>query len=128
MIEPRADRPRPITPGTDKAYDAKDFINELRSMAVTPQVEQNTTKRRPAIDGRTTSTPVTRSASAIARGSKRHSAGLRRSSASARPGSGAATAYLGASVWSYRFNGRFAAWLHARFLQLLRTYFWLELV
>src|ERR1700720_1093534 len=36
MIEPRADRPRPITLGADKAYDAEDFVNELRSMRVTP--------------------------------------------------------------------------------------------
>jgi hypothetical protein len=32
MIEPRADRPRPITLGADKAYDAEDFVSELRSM------------------------------------------------------------------------------------------------
>jgi Transposase DDE domain len=36
MIEPRADRPRPITLGADKAYDAEDFVNELRSMNATP--------------------------------------------------------------------------------------------
>ena len=38
MIEPRADRPQAITLGADKAYDAEDFINELRSMKVTPHV------------------------------------------------------------------------------------------
>jgi hypothetical protein len=38
MIEPRADRPRAITLGADKAYDAEDFVNELRSMTVTPHV------------------------------------------------------------------------------------------
>src|SRR5918994_5797412 len=54
LIEPHADRPRPITLGTDKGYDAKDFINELRSMRVTPHVAQNTSGRRSAIDGRTT--------------------------------------------------------------------------
>jgi hypothetical protein len=32
MIEPRADRPRAITLGGDKSYDAEDFVNELRSM------------------------------------------------------------------------------------------------
>src|SRR5580704_12153825 len=42
MIEPRADRPRAITLGADKAYDAEDFVNELRSMTVTPHVAQNT--------------------------------------------------------------------------------------
>jgi hypothetical protein len=36
MIEPRADRPRAITLGADKAYDTKDFVNELCSMRVTP--------------------------------------------------------------------------------------------
>ena len=54
MIEPHADRPRAITLGTDKAYDAHDFVTELRSMRVTPHVAQNTNGRRSAIDGRTT--------------------------------------------------------------------------
>jgi transposase len=54
MIEPRADRPRAITLGADKAYDTQDFVNELRSMKVTPHVTQNTNGRRSAIDGRTT--------------------------------------------------------------------------
>lgn len=34
VVEPRADRPRAITLGADKAYDAEDFVNELRSMEV----------------------------------------------------------------------------------------------
>jgi transposase len=54
MIEPRADRPTAITLGADKAYDAEDFVNELRSMNVTPHVAQNTNGRSSAIDGRTT--------------------------------------------------------------------------
>ena len=54
MIEPRADRPNAITLGADKAYDAEDFVNELRSMNVTPHVAQNTSGRSSAIDGRTT--------------------------------------------------------------------------
>ncbi len=54
MIEPHADRPRAITLGADKAYDAEDFVNELRSMKVTPHVAQNTRGRSSAIDGRTT--------------------------------------------------------------------------
>jgi len=29
MIEPRAERPRAITLGADKAYDAQDFVNEM---------------------------------------------------------------------------------------------------
>ena len=54
MIEPRADRPGAITLGADKGFDAQDFVNELRSMKVTPHVAQNTRGRRSAIDGRTT--------------------------------------------------------------------------
>ncbi|RRY16191.1 IS5 family transposase [Brucella anthropi] len=54
MIEPRADRPHAVTLGADKAYDTKDFVNELRSMRVTPHVAQNTSGRSSAIDGRTT--------------------------------------------------------------------------
>ncbi len=53
MIEPHADRPRAITLGADKGYDADDFVDELRSMNVTPHVAQNS-GRRSAIDGRTT--------------------------------------------------------------------------
>ncbi len=54
MIEPRADRPTPITLGADKAYDAEDFVNELRSMNATPHVAQNASGRSSAIDRRTT--------------------------------------------------------------------------
>jgi hypothetical protein len=54
MIEPRADRPRPITLGADKAYDAEDFVNELRSMNATPHVAPECECRSSAIDGRTT--------------------------------------------------------------------------
>jgi transposase len=52
MIEPRADRPQAISVGADKAYDAEDFVNELRSMNVRPHVAQNTNGRRSAIDRR----------------------------------------------------------------------------
>ncbi|MDQ2860532.1 MAG: IS5 family transposase [Pseudomonadota bacterium] len=54
MIEPRADRPRGVSLGADKAYDAEDFVNELRSMNVRAHVAQNVNGRRSAIDGRTT--------------------------------------------------------------------------
>lgn len=54
MIEPHADRPRRITLGADKGFDAEDFVNELRSMRVTPHIAQNTNGRKSAIDGRTT--------------------------------------------------------------------------
>ncbi len=54
LIEPHAERPRPVTLGADKGYDTQDFVNELRTMRVTPHVAQNTSGRRSAIDGRTT--------------------------------------------------------------------------
>lgn len=54
MIEPLADRPRAITLGADKGYDTQDFVNELRSMGVSPHVARNSSGRRSAIDGRTT--------------------------------------------------------------------------
>ncbi|MBV7518357.1 IS5 family transposase [Ensifer sp. ENS12] len=54
MIEPFADRPQAITLGADKAYDTKDFVQDLRSMKVTPHVAQNVNGRRSAIDERTT--------------------------------------------------------------------------
>ena len=54
MIEPLADRPRRITLGADKGYDTEDFVNELRSMRVTPHVAQNISGRSSAIDGHTT--------------------------------------------------------------------------
>ena len=54
MIERRADRPTGVTLGADKGYDTADFVNELRAMNVRPHVAQNTSRRRSAIDGRTT--------------------------------------------------------------------------
>ncbi len=43
-----------VTLGTDKAYDTADFVAAARAAGVTPHVSQNTTRRRSAIDGRTT--------------------------------------------------------------------------
>ncbi len=54
MMEPRADRPRAVTLGADKAYDTQDFVNELRAMKITPHVAQNMSGRKSAIDRRTT--------------------------------------------------------------------------
>jgi transposase len=54
MIEPLADRSCTITLGADKAYDAEDFVNELRSLRVRPHVAQNNNGRSSVIDGRTT--------------------------------------------------------------------------
>jgi IS5 family transposase len=52
MIEAHGDRPRAITLGADKGYDAADFVDELREMKVRPHVAQKA--RWSAIDGRTT--------------------------------------------------------------------------
>ena len=46
--------PQPITVGADRAYDAADFVAELRELKATPHVAQNTAGRRSAIDRRTT--------------------------------------------------------------------------
>jgi len=54
MIEAHAERPKAVTLGADKAYDSRDFVNELRSLNVTPHVAQNDSGRRSAIDRRTT--------------------------------------------------------------------------
>lgn len=42
------------TLGADRGYDTADFIAACRSRGITPHVAQNTSKRRSAIDGRTT--------------------------------------------------------------------------
>ena len=54
MIEPYADRPRAITLGADRGYDAADFVEELRTLNIRPHVAQNVSRRRSAIDRRTT--------------------------------------------------------------------------
>ena len=95
MIEPRADRPTAITLGADKAYDAEDFVNELRSMNVrrmlhgTPAAAAlRSTRERPG-------TVAIPSASASASASRRHSAGSRRSQGKRRPASVAVIASHG---------------------------------
>ena len=57
LIEPHGDRPRAITLGADKGYDAKDFVIELRELNVRPHIAQNRSGRRSAIDRRTTRHP-----------------------------------------------------------------------
>ena len=97
MIEPRADRPRPITLGADKAYDAEDFVNELRSMNATPHVAQNANGRSSAVDGRTTCHVGYGRANASANGSRRPSAGSRSSPGRSEPGSAVGSASDGPS-------------------------------
>jgi transposase len=48
---------RRITVGGDKNYDTADFVKDLRDLNATPHVAQNTTRRRSAIDARTTRHP-----------------------------------------------------------------------
>jgi len=43
-----------VTAGTDKAYDTQGFVEQMRTINVTPHVTQNTKGRNSAIDGRTT--------------------------------------------------------------------------
>ena len=43
-----------VTLGGDKTYDTREFVRELRVMNITPHLAQNTTKRRSAVDERTT--------------------------------------------------------------------------
>ncbi|MGH7040935.1 MAG: IS5 family transposase [Acetobacteraceae bacterium] len=43
-----------ITLGADKAYDSADFVAAMRQLGVTAHVARNTSRRRSAIDGRTT--------------------------------------------------------------------------
>lgn len=54
MIEPLAGRSRAITLGADRGYDTADFVEELRTLKVRPHVAQNVSRRRSAIDRRTT--------------------------------------------------------------------------
>jgi transposase len=47
----------PKTLGADRGYDSGDCVKKLREQRVTPHVAQNQSRRRSAIDGRTTSRP-----------------------------------------------------------------------
>lgn len=46
-----------ITVGADKGYDTADFVTDIRALAITPHVAQNTAHRRSNIDARTTRQP-----------------------------------------------------------------------
>jgi transposase len=49
-----AERNKRSTLGADRAYDAREFVEKMRELEITPHVAQNTAHRRSAIDGRTT--------------------------------------------------------------------------
>ncbi len=54
MLRRAPPRARRRTVGGDRNYDTKDFVADARAAGFTPHVAQNTTRRRSAIDGRTT--------------------------------------------------------------------------
>jgi len=56
MVQRLAGRQR-ITVAGDKGYDTRDLVAGLRAMDATPHIAQHTTKRRSAIDARTTRHP-----------------------------------------------------------------------
>ena len=84
MIEPRADRPTAITLGADKAYDAEDFVNELRSHRMLHRTPAAAVLR---LMGERPGTAAMPSASASASASRRHSAGSRPSLGKRSPAS-----------------------------------------
>jgi len=49
--------PGRVTLGADKNYDTADMVDALRVLGITPHVAQNDTRRRSAIDHRTTRHP-----------------------------------------------------------------------
>jgi hypothetical protein len=54
MLVEELPRSSPVTAGADKASDTAEFVDQCRLYGVVPHVAQNTTKRRSAIDVRTT--------------------------------------------------------------------------
>jgi transposase len=57
MIVRHSPGSRRITLGADKAYDTRQFVDDLRELNVTPHIAQNERGRRSAVDGRTTRHP-----------------------------------------------------------------------
>jgi transposase len=57
MLDRRRLPRKRVTLAADKGYDTRAFVEELRQREVTPHVAQNTSRRRSAIDGRTTRHP-----------------------------------------------------------------------
>ena len=53
MLE-AADRSVRCTVGADRGYDTRDFVDDCRAIGATPHVAQHQTRRRSAIDARTT--------------------------------------------------------------------------
>jgi hypothetical protein len=57
MIVRHSPGSRRLTLGADKAYDVREFVDDLRDLNVTPHIAQNTSNRTSAIDARTTRHP-----------------------------------------------------------------------
>jgi transposase len=57
MIVRHSPGSRRLTLGADKAYDVREFVDDLRDLNVTPHITQNTSNRTSAIDARTTRHP-----------------------------------------------------------------------
>ncbi len=57
MIVRRSPGSRRLTLGADKAYDVRQFVDDLRDLNITPHIAQNTANRSSAIDARTTRHP-----------------------------------------------------------------------
>jgi Transposase domain (DUF772)/Transposase DDE domain len=57
MIVRHSPGSRRLTLGADKAYDVREFVDDLRDLNVTPHIAQNTSNRTSAIDARTARHP-----------------------------------------------------------------------
>jgi len=57
LLDERLTPRKRVTVGADKGYDTKAFVEALRQREVTPHVARNTSRRRSAIDRRTTRHP-----------------------------------------------------------------------
>ena len=57
MVKRYRHRRKRVTLGADKGYDTRQFVNDCREAGVTPHVAQNTSRRKSAIDKRTTHHP-----------------------------------------------------------------------
>jgi hypothetical protein len=78
------DGARRLALGADKAYDVREFVDDLRDLNITPHIAQNTTNRTSAIDAQTTRHPAMRSANTSASEPNSRSAGPRLSAGLAR--------------------------------------------
>lgn len=57
MLDRRRLARKRVTLAADRGYDTKAFVEELRQREVTPHIARNTSRRRSAIDARTTRHP-----------------------------------------------------------------------